>query len=81
MASMVANGISNSVNAVYPTALSATWFPPEERTLATAIMAMGNFLGNALGFILGPLVVPEGSTDIDDIKQMHGARFSTEVYN
>ena len=53
LASMVANGVSNSVNAVYPPALSATWFPPEERTLATAIMAAGNFLGNALGFILG----------------------------
>ena len=26
MASMVANGISNSINAVYPTALSATWY-------------------------------------------------------
>ena len=35
-------------------------------------MAMGNFLGNALGFILGPQIVPDiNTTDISDIKRMY----------
>ena len=47
MGSMVANGISNAVNAVFPPVLSATWFPHNERTVATAIMTVFNFAGNA----------------------------------
>jgi MFS family permease len=37
-----------------PSLLSATWFPVEQRTTATAIAYLGGSLGSALGFLLGP---------------------------
>ncbi|XP_029461078.1 solute carrier family 49 member 4 isoform X2 [Rhinatrema bivittatum] len=38
--------------------LSMTWFSPDERTTATAIAGMVNYLGGACAFLVGPLVVP-----------------------
>lgn len=37
-----------------PSKLSAVWFPDNERTTATAIGAMANNFGSAVGFLLGP---------------------------
>jgi len=39
-----------------PPALSATWFGTEERTFATAVGTLSNFVGSASGFLLGLLV-------------------------
>lgn len=41
------------------TCTSLTRFPPNERTTATGISNMFNQLGNAGGFLLGPLLVRE----------------------
>ena len=38
--------------------LSATWFPPRERTLATAIATTANYLGVAVSFAAGLSLVP-----------------------
>ena len=35
-----------------------SWFDASERTTATAVMTTFNYLGNALGFVLGPALVP-----------------------
>ena len=42
-----------------PPALSSLWFPPNERTTATGISTVFNQLGNAGGFLLGPLLIRE----------------------
>ena len=42
-----------------PTAVSAAWFPPNERTTATAIGAQSSYLGVAIGFLIGPNIVPD----------------------
>ena len=42
-----------------PPALSAIWFPPEERTTATCINQVFNMLGNAVSFAMGPYLVPD----------------------
>lgn len=42
-----------------PTAVSASWFPSNERTTATAIGAQSSYVGVAVGFLLGPAVVPD----------------------
>ncbi|KAK3804471.1 hypothetical protein RRG08_024996 [Elysia crispata] len=39
--------------------LSALWFPVHQRTTATAIGTFMGYLGIALSFIIGPLVVPD----------------------
>jgi len=39
--------------------ISNTWFPPNERTTATAIASLSSPLGVAISYILGPLMVPD----------------------
>ncbi len=41
--------------------ISSTWFPPNQRTTATAISTVASYIGTALGFIIAPGFV-------DDIK-------------
>ena len=40
-----------------PSIVSSLWFPPGQRTVATGLSWLLLETGNALGFILGPLVV------------------------
>ena len=42
--------------------LSATWFPAEQRTTATAIAAVMNGVGVSVSFIIGELVISINST-------------------
>ena len=44
-----------------PSAVSAAWFPPHERTTATGIALVFNNLGNAVSFLLAPSIVPDPS--------------------
>jgi len=41
-----------------PPSLSATWFPPKERTTATAISTLLGYIGISASFIIGPAMVP-----------------------
>ncbi|KAL4228584.1 Solute carrier 49 member 4 [Mactra antiquata] len=52
------NGLAGPIAMGAPPALSAEWFPPEQRTTATAIATVTNTLGLAMSFILGPYLVP-----------------------
>ncbi|XP_072021194.1 solute carrier family 49 member 4-like [Amphiura filiformis] len=45
-----------------PPLLSVTWFPPNQRTTATAVATISMEFGVALSFILGPLTVKEPKT-------------------
>ena len=36
--------------------LSAVWFPPHERVMATALATIATYLGNSAGFLLGEFV-------------------------
>lgn len=38
--------------------LSTTWFAPDQRATATAVASLFGYLGAALSFVVGPLVVP-----------------------
>ena len=58
LVSMIFNGISAPPIALAPPILSASWFDSSERTAATAVMTTMNYLGQALGFIMGPAMVP-----------------------
>ena len=39
--------------------LSAVWFPPHQRTTATAIASLSSYVGAGMSFIIGPLLVPD----------------------
>lgn len=41
-----------------PPLVSATWFPPRERTTATAIGTLAGYFGIAIAFAVGPAMVP-----------------------
>jgi len=53
------SGIGGPVSMAVPPIFSATWFPPNQRTTATAIGALLNLLGIALSFFVGPAFVAE----------------------
>ncbi|KAK3894940.1 hypothetical protein Pcinc_001318 [Petrolisthes cinctipes] len=53
----VLNGFAGIIIGAAPSLVSSRWFPPNERTTATAIGCTFNQLGNAGGFFLGPLLV------------------------
>ena len=42
-----------------PPLVSTTWFPPSERTTATAIGTLAANFGAALAFFIGPTMIPE----------------------
>ncbi|VDI11899.1 MFS transporter, FLVCR family, disrupted in renal carcinoma protein 2 [Mytilus galloprovincialis] len=53
------NGLAGPVAMGVPPALSARWFPVNERTTATAISSILNSLGVGISFIIGPYFVPD----------------------
>uniref|UniRef100_A0A6P8HA50 Solute carrier family 49 member 4-like n=1 Tax=Actinia tenebrosa TaxID=6105 RepID=A0A6P8HA50_ACTTE len=50
--------LSTPVGLGAPPSISATWFPPKERTTATAISTLFAYLGVACAFVVGPYLVP-----------------------
>ena len=46
--------------------VSAAWFPPEQRTTATAISSLACYSGTALSFLIGPLLVPDVLTYVSE---------------
>ncbi|KAJ4462469.1 putative MFS-type transporter [Paratrimastix pyriformis] len=54
------NGVTGTLIYATPSVMSSTWFPPQERTLATAVAACMNQLGASLGYLM-PYVVPTGA--------------------
>lgn len=41
-----------------PPLISAVWFPPRQRTTATAVTALATYYGLAFSFVIGPAFVP-----------------------
>lgn len=58
-AGQMLNGLAGPVTMAGPPTVSATWFPSQERTTATAIGSLFALLGTGSGFIIGPLLVPD----------------------
>ncbi|XP_028404834.1 solute carrier family 49 member 4 homolog isoform X2 [Dendronephthya gigantea] len=51
-----------------PPLLSSTWFPPHQRTTATAIMTVAYYVGTAGSFLIGPAFVDDvKTTDIPKV--------------
>ncbi|KAK7093171.1 solute carrier family 49 member 4 homolog [Littorina saxatilis] len=62
------NGLAGPIAMAGPPAVSATWFPPEQRTLATSVGTFFGMFGTASGFLIGPMLVPDvpkNSTDVE----------------
>ena len=51
------NGFAGAVVMAAPPAISAVWFPPEQRTTATAINQVFNNLGNGLSYFIGEYII------------------------
>jgi len=61
-AGQILNALAGPVAMSAGPVLSAMWFPPSERTFATAVVATCNYGGTCFMFTLGPLLVPTGLT-------------------
>ena len=57
---IIAN-FTGPVSMAAPPLISSTWFPPYQRTTATAILAVAGYVGLASSFLIGPAFV-------DDVK-------------
>ena len=73
------SSVSNIFLCIMPAVMSAVWFPESELAIASGIGAGGLILGNALGYMLPPLIV-EGP------KQAYGndrypSDWSNSIYN
>ncbi|XP_048238286.1 solute carrier family 49 member 4 homolog [Haliotis rufescens] len=66
----VVNGVAGTVPFAGPALLSATWFPPKQRATATAVSTVFFYLGMSIGFIIGPLLVPEPGGSFLSVDQM-----------
>ena len=65
----ISNGIAGITVMSVPPALSATWFPPGERTLATFFGQVATQIGTGLSFSLGPWLVPgKNLTSVNEVK-------------
>ena len=53
----IVNGIAAPIPWIGCTYISAFWFPVSERSLATSIGLSATYLGEAVAFLLGPLIV------------------------
>ena len=53
------NGMAGPVTQAGPPVLSSIWFPPHERTTATALSSLAGSMGIAVSFVIGPLFVGE----------------------
>ncbi|XP_033625226.1 LOW QUALITY PROTEIN: solute carrier family 49 member 4 homolog [Asterias rubens] len=54
--------LSGPLLSAAPTILSAVWFPPHQRTTATAISTASVSMGFAVSFLVGPLIVTDVET-------------------
>lgn len=50
-------GLAGPVGMATAPLLSSTWFPPHQRTTATAISTVAGYVGTSLSFIIGPAFV------------------------
>ncbi|XP_048730578.2 solute carrier family 49 member 4-like isoform X2 [Ostrea edulis] len=53
----ILNGIAGTVPFAGPALIANTWFPPNQRTTATAILSIFNYGGVAMAFVIGPQLV------------------------
>jgi FLVCR family MFS transporter len=53
------NGLAGPCGCSAPPLLSAMWFAPNQRTTATSISTVCNYLGVAFSFVVGPFLVPK----------------------
>jgi hypothetical protein len=65
-----------------PSRFSAIWFPPNERTRATAFGFLGTYLGTAVSYILSPMLVPDPNVSAHHHLHHHNATLgSTNEYH
>ena len=58
------NGISGIIFCSAPPAISATWFPPQERVTATSVGQMFNGFGNGAAYLIARLLVPSDTSHL-----------------
>ncbi|XP_062521351.1 solute carrier family 49 member 4 homolog [Corticium candelabrum] len=74
------NGLAGPVAMSAPPLISAVWFPPGQRTTATAVTALSAYYGLSFSFVIGPILVPykkfNGTLNGTVISHNHSANHS-----
>lgn len=76
---MVADAIVGPVVMGAPTKLAEDWFPPAERTLATAVAALSNQCGSVVVYALVPLLCADASEA--SLHRLNAALLAVSVAN
>ncbi|XP_062521350.1 solute carrier family 49 member 4-like isoform X2 [Corticium candelabrum] len=58
------NGLAAPVVMSSPPLISAVWFPPGQRTTATAVTALSSYYGMSFAFVIGPILVPYKKSNV-----------------
>ena len=53
------NGLAGPVTQAGPPVLSSLWFPPNERTTATALASLTGSMGIAVSYVIGAVIFKE----------------------
>eukprot|EP01029_Cantina_marsupialis_P019248 TRINITY_DN44734_c0_g1_i2.p1 TRINITY_DN44734_c0_g1~~TRINITY_DN44734_c0_g1_i2.p1 ORF type:complete len:317 (+),score=64.60 TRINITY_DN44734_c0_g1_i2:49-999(+) len=73
----IVNGFAGPIAMSAAPKMSAYWFAPKERTTATAVGTMFNYVGVALSFLLGPQIV--NSDKMENIVRLMRIEFAFAV--
>eukprot|EP00037_Helgoeca_nana_P021948 m.222735 g.222735 ORF g.222735 m.222735 type:complete len:501 (-) comp25833_c3_seq3:94-1596(-) len=68
--SMLLNGASAAWLSFSGPVQAEIWFPTHQRGTVTAVLSVAPYVGVSLGYIVGPLVVPEGAQGGDSLDTM-----------
>mmetsp|Transcript_26927 Transcript_26927/g.77260 ORF Transcript_26927/g.77260 Transcript_26927/m.77260 type:complete len:460 (+) Transcript_26927:6-1385(+) len=68
--SMLCNGAAAGWLTFGGPVVSAAWFKATERGLATAVVSVSPFIGQSIGFVLGPFVVPQGPAALPGYRRL-----------
>ena len=77
-ASSVLVALAGPIAMICPSKLAEDWFPPHERTTATAIAALGSNSGVIFLYLLVPLLSPTG--DAAGLARMHAAMLALTAF-
>eukprot|EP00825_Cyclidium_porcatum_P000555 TRINITY_DN10185_c0_g2_i2.p1 TRINITY_DN10185_c0_g2~~TRINITY_DN10185_c0_g2_i2.p1 ORF type:complete len:428 (+),score=52.75 TRINITY_DN10185_c0_g2_i2:157-1440(+) len=66
----ILNALAGPVAMSVGPVISAQWFPPNERIISTACVALANGVGSGLTFFIGPLIIPDEKSEAETRKNI-----------
>lgn len=75
------NGLAGPVTQAGPPVLSSLWFPPSQRTTATALSSLTGSLGIAVSFLIGTLIKGEAVLKKQYNRYVHRKSLTCSIFD